>query len=502
MRKFFKTVAIVTVFSICEKFLGFLYRIYLSRTIGSEGIGLYQVALSVFALLLTLTCSGTPITVSRLMTKYRALGDEKRVQKIITAGLCFTFLLALPIALVFMIFGSHFAFLFADERCLRIFIIVIPGLIFTSVYAVLRGVFWGNKDFLPYSVTELLEEICMIIVGIFLIERSTSATNGAERAGLAVLISYIFSFSLASIVFFLRKNKLKNPKSEFRPLLASAMPITAMRTSTSITSSLMSVILPLRLISAGFDNGQALSLFGSAVGQAFPLLTIPTTLIGSFILVLVPEISENYYSGNTLKLKRDVEKALKFSTLLTCLFVPIFLVCGQEIGVLIFNNSFTGKFTSYSAFLMPLMSLSSVTTSVLNSIGLENKTLLYYIIGGGLMLLCIWFLPSFLGIYALLVGFTCVYGLTTILNLILLNKHCPFRKGQLKFLSTTFLIIIPTCLFGFLLKNILISPLGITLTLLICAICMAVAMGLLYLICDLVKLDFFIKPKGKLKTFP
>lgn len=502
MKGFFKTVAIVTIFSICEKFLGFLYRIFLSRTIGSEGIGMYQVALSVFALLFTLTCSGTPITVSRLMTKYRAEGKTKKVFSVITAGITFTIATTLPIALFFLCFGKNFSFLFTDERCLKIFLVVMPGLVFTSVYAVLRGVFWGNKDFLPYSVTELLEEICMIVVGIFLINRTTDVYEGAFRAGVAVLISYLFSFTLATITFFIRKNKLVNPLSEFKPLLKSALPITAMRTATSITSSLMSVILPLRLISAGFGNGQALSLFGSAVGQAFPLLTIPTTLIGSFILVLVPEISENYYSGNTLKLKRDVEKALKFSTLLTCLFVPIFLVCGQEIGVLIFNNSFTGKFTSFSAFLMPLMSLSSISTSILNSIGLENKTLLYYIIGGGLMLLCIWFLPSFLGIYALLVGFTCVYGLTTILNLILLNKHCPFRKGQLKFLSTTFLIILPTCFFGILLKNILISPLGILLTLLICSICMAVAMGLLYLTCDLVRLDFFIKPKRKLKTFP
>ena len=174
MRKFFKTVAIVTVFSICEKFLGFLYRVYLSRTIGTEGIGLYQVALSVFALLLTLSCSGTPITVSRLMTKYRAENREDRVQKIITAGISFTLFIVIPICAVFFIFTDLFNFLFADQRCVNIFLVVLPGLIFTSVYAVLRGVFWGDKDFLPYSIIELLEEVCMIVVGIVLINSATS----------------------------------------------------------------------------------------------------------------------------------------------------------------------------------------------------------------------------------------------------------------------------------------------------------------------------------------
>ena len=134
-----------------------------------------------------------------------------------------------------------------------------------------------------------------------------------------------------------RKNKLLNPRSEYKPLLASALPITAMRTANSLSVSLVSIILPIRLVSAGLTNAQAMSVFGSAMGQAIPLLFIPTTLIGSFTLVLVPEISENFYKGNYHYLKRDVEKAIKFTCFLTALFVPVFFVCGEEIGILVFN---------------------------------------------------------------------------------------------------------------------------------------------------------------------
>ena len=83
------------------------------------------------------------------------------------------------------------------KRCINIFKVIMPGLVFTSVYAVLRGVFWGNKDFLPYSIIELLEEICMIVCGIALISFSKDVYQGAFSAGVAVLISYIFSFTLA-----------------------------------------------------------------------------------------------------------------------------------------------------------------------------------------------------------------------------------------------------------------------------------------------------------------
>ena len=501
MRKFFKTVAIVTIFSICEKFLGFLYRIYLSRTIGAEGVGLYQVALSVFALLLTICVSGTPITVSRLMTKYRAEGKTLKAEKVMTAGLTWTLLIVIPVCAIFFIFTDYFSFLFADPRCIKIFLVVLPGLIFTSIYSVIRGVFWGDKDFLPYNIIELLEEVCMIIVGIILINSITDVYEGAYRAGIAVLCSYIFSFTLASIVFFFRKHKLKNPKNEFKPLLSSALPITAMRTANSLTVSLVSIILPLRLVASGISQNQAIASFGACVGEAIPLLFIPTTLIGSFTLVLVPEISENFYRKNNFYLKRDIEKSLKFSTLLTCLFIPIFFVCGKEMGSLIFNSYECGTYLTASAFMMLLMGLSSISTSMLNSMGLENKTLLYYIISGIVMLACIWFLPSVCGIYSLLIGFYAIYGITTVLNLILLHKNCPIKPKYLKFVWFSFLLLFPTTLFGLILERLVLAVLGEFLSLIVCSVLMVVFNGLLFIGFNLVSTEF-ISSKFKLNFKP
>lgn len=500
MRAFFKTVAIVTVFSICEKFLGFLYRIYLSHSIGAEGIGLYQVALSVFSLLLTICCSGTPITVSRLMTKYRAENKTDKANAIITAGIAVTLFLALPLFVVFFIFAPKLTFIFADPRCINVFKVVLPGLIFTSVYAVLRGVFWGDKDFLPYSIIELLEEACMIITGIILISFARDVYEGAFRAGVAVLISYVFSFTLAVIVFFLRRHKLKNPRGEFKPLLSSAMPVTAMRTANSLAVSMVSIILPIRLVAAGYTNAEAMSSFGAAVGQAIPLLFIPTTLIGSFTLVLVPEISENFYKKRAFYLKRDVEKAIKFCVFLTSLFIPVFFVCGKEIGILVFNGHECGTYLTASAFLMLFMSLSSITTSILNSIGLENKTLIYYIISGVFMLLCIWFLPKICGIYSLLIGFTFIYGLTSILNLILLNKHCEKKPKYVKFLLCSVLFLIPTAILGLMLKKLLLSVLGTFVTFLVCSFAMIIFNALLYFGFNLLSVEF-IKSKLKIKVF-
>lgn len=479
MRKFFKAVAVVTVFSVCEKTLGFLYRIYLSRSIGAEGVGTYQVALSVFSFLLTLICSGTPVTLSRLMTKYRAENQLVRVNKVITAAIIYTLSIAVPVCAVCYILGDNLSFLFADPRSLKVFFIVLPGLIFTSVYSILRGVFWGNKDFLPYSIIELLEELCMIVVGIVVISIIHDKTSGALGAGIAVLASYVLSFSLASITFFIKKNRLVNPRGEFKPLISSSAPVTAMRTVNSLAVSLVAVILPHRLIAAGFTESQAMSLFGAATGQAVPLLFIPSTLIGSFTLVLIPEISENYYAKRSVILKNDIEKAIKFTCALSCFFVPVFCVCGEQIGIIVFDSHECGEFLTVSAFLMLFMGLSGITTSILNSIGCEVHALLFCVAGGVFMLLSIWILPKFIGIYALLVGFTFVYALTTVLNLILLRKKCPVKPKLAQYLILSSVIAVPPVFMGFMLKKLLISFLGTFFTFIVCATVVCVFYGLL-----------------------
>lgn len=489
--------AIVSVFSVSEKVLGFLYRIYLSHSIGAEGIGLYSVALSVFGLLYTLCCSGIPITVSRLMTKYKAQKQPLKVSKVITAGILLPLIFALPVTLIFYISGDGLSFLFADKRSFQIFLVILPGLTFTCVYSVLRGVFWGNKDFLPYSIIELLEEMVMIIVGVILVTSSSSVFQGAFRVGVAVLVSYFFSFSLALIIFFIRKNRFSNPVSEFKPLIKSAMPITAMRSANSFATSLVSIILPLRLISAGYSQSDAMRSFGAMLGQTFPILSIPTTLIGSFTLVLIPEISENFYNGKHYYLKRDVEKAIKITSVIAMIFIPVFLVCGEEIGVLIFGEYQCGKYLKATAFLTLFMSLSSLTTSILNSIGLETKTLTFYVVSSLLMLLSIWFLPSVMGVYALIVGFSFVFGLTSILNLWLISKNCLQKPRYIKFMLTALLTTIPSIVFGFFLERILLGFLGTLLTLFVCCSLVCVFNLMLFFAFGIVS---FTKFKTKTKS--
>ena len=479
-----KTMALVTIFSCIERLLGFVYRIFLSRVLGAEGVGIYQVSLSVVGLLMTLTASGIPITVSRLMVKHSSERNEETSYKTVTAGILFCLVISVPIVSLLWFFPDAFSFIFADERCMSVLRIMLPGIVITSLYAVIRGYFWGKKKFFTYSAIELLEEIVMLVAGVILVRKLTDTLSGVKYASYAVLISYIFSFITAVIFFFIHKGKFSSPVAELKPLIRSSTPITIMRTTTSVINTLVAVILPVRLMLTGLTNSQAISQFGELTGMSIPLISIPSTLIGSIALVLVPELSSNYYTKNYITLRRNIEEAVKCSVFISSMIIPTFLSMGREIGIILYDNEQSGIYVSIACLIMFPMSITMITTSMLNSLNKERKTLLFYLIGATFLVLSIYFLPKYIGVYALIVGLFLSYLTTSILNLILLSKTCKSPPRYLTFIITSALFLIPTALLGYLLKGILIPFVGKVVGVIISSLVIVVYQYLFYKIFD------------------
>ena len=438
----YKTAAIVTIFAAFEHALGFLYRIILSRTLGPEGLGVYQVALSVFAVFLTVSSSGLPITLSRVISKHRARGYEDGVHRATTAAIILTLGFSLTLTVLLFVLRTPFSKIFSDPRCADLFYILIFGLSFTSVYAIIRGSVWGNKRFFAYSLIELIEEIVMICVGVFLLVFVRTGLADVNKAAVAVLISYLCSFSLAVVYFMIKGGKLRSPKGELKPLLRSAMPVTAMRTSSSLVNSLISVIFPMRLMAAGLSSSRAMSAYGIVGGMVMPVLTIPCSLISSIALVLVPELSECYYKGQREKLAELVKKALNATLLIAGAIIPFLIACGEGIGVLLYSNAESGKLIARSALILIPMSVTMISTSILNSLNCERQTLLFFLLGAAAMLVCAWVLPPYLGSGALLVGMAADYCVSSLCSLILLGKKTGKLRSGRHFVLLSLVILV------------------------------------------------------------
>ena len=454
----YRTAAVVTLFSAAEHCLGFLYRILLSRTIGSEGLGVYQAAYTVFAVFLTISASGLPVTLSRVISRHRARGNVLREQSAVTGAVLISLAISAPVTLLLFVLRTPFSSVFADPRCADLFYLLLAGLAPTSVYSVIRGSFWGRKRFFAYSFIELLEEMIRIGVGVCLLF-VTANIYGANLAAAAVLVSYFCSFAIALVWFFCTGGKFRSPRGELRPLLASALPVTAMRTSSSLLSSLISVLFPLRMQAAGYTAARAMSEYGVVYGMVMPVMAIPCAFIGSIALVLVPELSEAFYRGRREQVSQLTARALNATLLISCALIPFYLVCGGDVGIMLYSNAQSGQMLSACALLLLPMSLTMISSSLLNSLGCERHTLGIFLAGSAAMLACTLLLPRYLGGGALLAGMACDACITTLLSLLLLRKKTGvLRAGGT--LLRLFAALLPVTVLGALLHGALLRCLA------------------------------------------
>ena len=497
----YKSASIVTALSVAERGLGFLYRVVLSRLIGAEGLGLYQVALSLFSLFLTVGTGGIPITVSRMISKSKAENDPLGERRAVSAGICLCLVLTLPFCLILGAFGKHMTFLFSDERSFGVFRILLIGLACSSVYAVIRGSFWGNKEFLTPSILEIAEETVMVIAGVLLLRSVPSPAVGAEKAAWAVVISYFFSFTASLLCFFFRGGKLSTPKTAFKPLFKATMPITSVRASGSLVNSAVAVLLPVMLIRAGAGKTEALRLFGIVSGMVLPVLFIPSTLIGSLSLVLVPELSEDFYRKNYARLRKNLERGLSVSFLIACVLIPFFYALGEDIGRLAFSEAAAGKMIVKSSLVLLPMSVTMISTSMLNSLGFEKQTFLFYFIGAAAMIVCILILPPVCGVYAYIVGLGVSYILTAVCNLVFLHKKgLIFQKNQeqvcVRPLLLSLISILPLSVLGQAFCTLFKGFAGQSLAVVFSALALAAACAVLYILLGIIP----IKKKNRRKN--
>ena len=444
----YKSAATVTIFATVEKTLSFIYRIILSRSIGAEGLGIYQICLSVFAVFLTLASSGIPVTVSRLIAKNTATGNAKGKHAVVSSGVLLTLLFTLPIALVLFLGRDLYAFLFPDRECVDIFLWLLPGLILTAIYAIMRGSFWGNKQFLPYSIIELAENAVMVACGCVLVGFAHTAKDGARFAVIAVLISYVFSFAVSLGWYFIKGGRFVNPTKQLKPLFKSSFPITAMRTSTSLLNSCVAMFLPALLSRAcGYTNSEAVALYGTVIGMSVPILFAPNSIIGSIAVVVAPEMSENFYAKRDSLLKRDIERTIKSAVLIATVLIPLAFTLGEDVGVLFYNNELSGQVIRLFSFMMLPMCISMITTTILNSLNFEVRTLIYFFIGAIAMIAVIVAFTGLLGINAYMVGLSLSFVITAGLNLHLLHKNCT-GINYLGYLLKSVIICAVACTFG------------------------------------------------------
>lgn len=498
MKSIFKNVMIITFFSVLTRLFGFLFRIFLSRTIGAEALGMYQVALSVFMVLLTIVSSGFTLIISRMTATYRVGADKKAIGSLVTTSLFVGLAVSTFLCVIILIFRNLFCNLFTDQNCMHILIILLPSLVFSSIYSVFRGAMWGNDNYFGLCVSELLEQVVKIAICVLILASGMTALQNALAVAWSFTLSCFVSALFVMILYFFYGGKLNRPTRIYKKLIRQSAPITAVRVAGSFAQPLVALILPARLISAGYTSSQAMKLYGVALGMTFPLLFLPSTLIGSLSTALVPDISMALVQNDNKHIEKRVQSSLIFAMFVSFLIVPLYMAVGDKVGEFLYNDALSGKLLQYSAWIMVPMGISNITSAILNSVGLEVKSFVNYCAGGVLMFLAIIFLPKYIGINSLIVGMGLSSVISSILNILMLKKRLGIKIKITKNLIILALISLPTMALSSFVSSLLSYCLSPFFNLAISCVIGAIVYVILCMVFDVVNFSgYFVQFKEK-----
>lgn len=454
MKSVLKTISMITFFTIITRVLGFVFRIYLSRKLGAEGMGIYQIASSIIGVFMTLVASGLPLTTAKMVAKLNE--KDKNKDTIATSACVIAILISIFSCLLLVMGQKGLSKIVKNDLIVDIILIMCPAVIFSSVYAVFRGALWGQNSFFWVSFTELLEQIIRIILTFLVIGRTTDMFDLTKTVAFTFSLTCLFSAIFVTIIYLSRGGKIRFRKQGYKELIKRSAPITAVRLASSFIQPLTALLIPFLLGLIGYSSSQAISIYGIIMGMTFPILFAPLSVVGSLSMVLIPKISVLEANKEYSVIAENIKKSIDFSLFLSAVFIPLFLSCGDMIGIVLYDNLRSGIFLQLSAVCIIPLILNNITNSILNALNLEVKSFVNYLWGTIVLLVCLCGFTFVIKEYAIILAYFLSIATTAFLNIRMLNKKvADLNLNPIPQLIKYALIILPTSVAGHLVANIL-----------------------------------------------
>lgn len=431
MKKSFvlKSALILTLSSGLIRLIGFAFRIALSDALGAEGMGLYQLVLSLYVLGASLTTLSISSVISKLVSESLATRNAPRVQKIMRTSLALTVSLGCLVSLAIFLFAPEISHsLLKDERTLLSLYCLAPCFPFIGISACLNGYFYGKQRIIGPTTGQFAEQAVRIFVSLFLLHRFSSygLAYGAAAAFAGVTLGEIISCLYIAGVYFFRRESVPRAARLLSPvlptILALSIPTALSGTLNSLLKMAENVLIPSRLMLFGESTETAMATFGMLKGMVMPLIFLPTSFLGALGTTLLPIVSEAHAVGKEERISRATARALQMASLLGILIVSVFWLFADEIGVLFYHDPAVGEMLRTMSWMCPLFYLQVVLVSLLSGLGKQMFLFVSNLIESAVKLALIYVLLPKFGFSSYIVALMIANTLGTLLNLLCLLR--------------------------------------------------------------------------------
>lgn len=326
---------ILSVSGAVTKVLGACFRIPLTNLIGAEGMGYYQAVYPIYSLLLIVATAGIPVAISRLVSERMALGDYYGARKVFRSACSIMIPLGI-ILFAILFFGAEWITgnLKNMDRAVYGMMAIAPALIFVPIMATFRGFFQGTQNMKPSAVSQVVEQLFRVGVGLALavIFIPKGMEYAAAGATFGATIGAVFSLIVIALIYFqYKKNtsyqrRLDVSRREFRGkeqsgariimlIFAIAIPITIGDAIIPLMANIDLVIVTDRLAASGWNPVEARSMYGQLTGMVLPLVGMPQVIIQAIAISLVPAIVTAWKTGDKPFLRYNAKLSLRSAIL-------------------------------------------------------------------------------------------------------------------------------------------------------------------------------------------
>jgi stage V sporulation protein B len=189
------------------KILGFIYRIALSRIIGDEGMGLFQMAFPILIFTIVITTAGLPVAISKLVSEAEAKGEESQIRSILVVSIFVVLLTSVAITIIVLLGAPWIArTLLTDKRAVYALLGIAPMIPIIAVSSIFRGYFQGRQNMSPYAFSTVLEQSVRIFTVLLLAQ--FLLPYGVEYAAAGAMIGMVIGefVGMAYLIYSFKKD--------------------------------------------------------------------------------------------------------------------------------------------------------------------------------------------------------------------------------------------------------------------------------------------------------
>ena len=411
--------ALLTGSSLAMSAISMAFQVWLAGRIGSAGIGLYQLVLSVAFLCTTFAVSGIRFAATRLVSE--ELGHERSWSVAAAMRRCFAYSLffGLSAMAVLFSFAEPIGFLWiGDARTVKSLKLIAFSMPFLSLSSVMSGYFTACGRVWKPTVVHLGEQL--ITIGFVAYFLAHSPAGDIEKNCAAVMLGNVcgdvISFICMLLFYLTDRHSVRDYSAQKLKLtsrmLKVALPLAVSAYARSALSTLEHLLVPRGLKAAGFSADRALSGYGVIQGMVLPIVSFPACILMALAELIIPELTEAQVRGNDGDISKTVSSLIKKGLGYSSAVALVLFVFADKLGVRIYSSPEAGDYLRLLAPLIPIMYTDMVADGCLKGLGQQLWCMGINLLDALLGVLLVW---QVLPVFALK-GYICIIYFNECLN--------------------------------------------------------------------------------------